>query len=456
MPSEPLAADRPTRVRYGVLSLVCLLSMITYLDRVCFGSAAPLIAGELGLDGQESLKWAFTAFAIAYGVFEIPSGRLGDRLGPRGTLLRIVGWWSLCTVLTGLVGLRVGGVVLGGVGTLIGLRFLFGAGEAGAYPNITRVVHNWFPRSSWETAQGLVWMSGRIMGGLTPLVWALLVTGLGDVSPVMTWRGAFGLFGLVGLSWCALFAMRFRNRPDEHPRVNEAERMLIGGDDATAAAHDGVPWRELARNGSLWTLCLMYAGITYGWYFNITYLPGYVDSRFQPPPGELTTALAKGAPLWVGAIGCGAGGFCVRRLTRRLGDQGRARRWLGMTALSLCAVCWFAATRATTMLGFCSLAAAAALLNDLTMGSAWAACQDVGRRHAAVVAATMNTAGTVGAALAGWLTGTIVQRARDAGRGLAAGYDDVFLSYAAVYVLAAVCWRFIDAERSTSTRRAVD
>jgi len=445
---SPLNVEPPTRVRYVVLGLVCLLSMITYLDRICFGTAAPMIAAELGLSGTESLKWAFTAFAIAYGVFEIPTGRMGDKLGPRGTLIRIVIWWSVCTMLTGIVGLRVGGVVLGGLGTLVLLRFMFGAGEAGAYPNITRVIHSWLPRTSWETAQGLVWMSGRIMGGLTPLIWAMLVSGAGSLPALVSWRGAFVLFGILGMAWCAAFALWFRNRPAEHPRVNDAERALIGGGRDTAAAHGDIPWGAMVRSRSMWALCVMGFSIAYGWYFNITYLPTYLQVRFNPPEGDVMTALAKGAPLWVGAFGCAAGGLVVRRLTQLCGDQVRARRMLGMTALGLCAVCWYAATKASSMLAFCALTSGAALLNDLTMGAAWASAQDVGRRHAAVAAATMNTAGTVGAALAVWLTGTFVEQARDSDRGVLAGYNDIFYSYAAVYLLAALSWKFIDATQT--------
>ena len=134
--------ERATRVRYAVLAFVCALSMITYLDRVCFGQVAPILASELSLDSVADLKWAFTAFALAYAIFEIPSGWLGDIWGPRSTLLRIVVWWSACTALTGVVGLKFGSIMLGGLATLIVLRFLFGMGEAGAYPNITRALHN--------------------------------------------------------------------------------------------------------------------------------------------------------------------------------------------------------------------------------------------------------------------------------------------------------------------------
>ena len=182
------AVEVPTRVRYGVLGFVCSLSMITYLDRVCFGAAAPFIVDALHLDSVADLAWAFTAFNISYAIFEIPTGWLGDVFGPRKTLIRIVLWWSLFTALTGLVGLSVGPVVLGW-GNLVLIRFLFGVGEAGAYPNITRALHNWFPFSERGTGQGTVWMAGRLMGGLTPLVWMYVVVKFG-----FSWRTAFWIF----------------------------------------------------------------------------------------------------------------------------------------------------------------------------------------------------------------------------------------------------------------------
>ena len=461
MSADKAASIEPTRVRYRVLAFVCGLSMITYLDRVCFGTAAPEIAEELGLSGSADLKWAFTAFSIAYGIFEIPTGWLGDRLGPRGVLIRIVAWWSICTALTGVVGMRLGGVVLGGLGTLIVLRFLFGAGEAGAYPNITRALHNWFPMQQWEFAQGTVWMSGRLMGGLTPLIWAKLVADDSSTGSVLSWRGAFLLFGAIGLAWCAAFAVWFRNRPQDHPDANEAELALVASELRAETTHAGVPWRALATNRSLIALCIMYALITYAWVFNITYLPDYLQKRYGVSRSDEIAALYIGAPLWIGAAGCFLGGFVVDGLARRLGDRRRARRALGMSAMTVCAASWVGAAMAPNMHVFCLLLSLSAFSIDLTLGSCWATCQDLGRRHAAVTAACMNMIGTFGAAIAGWLTGTIVQYSIDArAAGLQvlandlpqperltaelAGYDMVFWSNVGAFVIAAICWRLID------------
>src|SRR5438128_7564500 len=134
----PSSTDRPTRVRYGVLGFACGLSMITYLDRACFGVANKSIIAALGLNSIADLRYALTAFNFAYAIFEVPTGWLGDVFGPRRTLIRIVLWWSLFTALTGLAGLSffVGFAI--GLPALIAIRFLFGIGEAGAYPNITR------------------------------------------------------------------------------------------------------------------------------------------------------------------------------------------------------------------------------------------------------------------------------------------------------------------------------
>lgn len=452
------AVDSPSgerRRNLRVLGFVCTLSMITYLDRACFSMALGPIAGELGLTDPSQLKWAITAFAIAYAAFEIPAGAMGDRHGAKPMLIRIVIWWSACTALTGLVGLKIGGLVTGGVGTLIVLRFLFGAGEAGAYPNITRALHDRLPARSWETAQGLVFMSGRLAGGLTPLLWAVLVGGTASAAPWLTWRGAFLLFGAIGVAWAIAFRYGFPDRP---------AKVAGREEEARPSHHSGVPWKALATNRTLWALCVMYLLVNYAWAFNLSYLPTYVEQRFGIGADDRIGAIYKGAPLWVGAIGCLLGGPAVNGLARLLGDRRRARRALGVSALSIGAACWWGALGAKNVHSYCILTALAAFTIDLTLGACWASCQDLGRGHAATTAACMNTVGTLGNALAGWLTGTLVEgsiAARAAAlqvtpAGLAeaekrvaaiAGYESAFVTYVAAFVIAAACWLIIDPSR---------
>ncbi|WP_437222886.1 MFS transporter [Planctomicrobium sp. SH661] len=443
-----------------VLALLCGLSMITYLDRVCFGVAAPSVASELNLGSVAELKWAFTAFAIAYGLFEIPTGWLGDRLGPRSMLIRIVLWWSVCTALTGLVGFRFGSWTFGGLGTLILLRFLFGAGEAGAYPNITRALYNWFPPHKWEFAQGLIWMSGRIMGGITPFIWAVLVSGTGWSTPLINWRVAFLIFGAIGVCWCVLFRLVFQDHPDSNGRTDELAAVT-----AHSHSHAAVPWKWLLTNRNLIFLCLAYSMLNYGWVFNITYLPSYLQQRFPNSASATLIALYTGAPLWVGALGCLGGGYMVSFIDRRLQNRRRSRRLLGTCAMLGCALCWTVAHQANDLHVFCISVSLAAFCVDLTLGAAWATCQEIGQEHTAVAAAMMNTVGTLGAAVAAWFTGTAVQYfiAQKAvaenvplpslpvethHQAAIAGFHFVFLTYIAIYVVAAGCWMALNEKNS--------
>jgi MFS family permease len=458
--SAPAKLAPPSNVRYGVLGFACALSMITYLDRVCISLAVPDILKVLGLNSVADLKWALGGFTFAYAVFEVPTGWLGDVFGPRKTLIRIVLWWSFFTALTGLIGYEVGGGVLGGLGTLIVIRFLFGVGEAGAYPNITRALHNWFPLRDRGLAQGAVWMSGRLMGGLTPLVWFLLI-----VQMQISWRDAFWLFGAIGVGWCVLFALWFRNRPEEKPEVNEAERQLItAGRQDIEAGHAHVPWGKLLTNGNLWALCLMYACGAYGWYFNITYLPTFLEQQYGVEPQSSLGAIYKGGPLWLGAVACLAGGWMTDRFIRRTGNLKWGRRWFGVIGHSLCALCYLACLVAPSAFTFFLAISLAAFWNDMTMGSAWAVCQDIGKRYSAIVAGCMNTIGNLGGTLANLVTGFILQgylngyaaehqvaaeklTGAEKATAMLPGYHVNFVIFGLVYVVAVLLWLRIDATK---------
>ncbi|MCI0703677.1 MAG: MFS transporter [Planctomycetia bacterium] len=401
-PSSPFLG-RPTGIRYSILALLCALSMITYIDRAFWGSAQEDIRNELGLKTVADLAIALWAFQLAYALFEVPTGYLGDRYGPRKTLIRIVLWWSFFFCLTTLVGYEIRGIALVGVTgltILVVFRFLFGMGEAGAYPNTARALYNWFPLSQRGTAQGAVWMSARFMGGLTPLIWLCLV------HPQMLglhWKAGFWVFGLVGLTWCAIFALWFRNRPEEHPAVNPAERALITSGRGTEPVHEGVPWGKIFRSRNMWYICGMYVCINYGWYFFMYFLPDFLKRRFGSADDSLgdkaVMALLAGGPLLVGVLGCVIGGILTDRHVRRTGDRKWGRRLYGVIGLAGAAGCYclaiFGAVNqnmwifaiGVAMSGFC---------NDLTMGASWAVCQDIGRRYSAIVSGFMNMIGNLG------------------------------------------------------------
>jgi MFS transporter, ACS family, glucarate transporter len=462
--TKPLIA-RPTFVRYGVLAFACSLAMITYLDRAAIGKATDPIIAVLGLHSIDDLVYVLAAFNLAYAVFEVPTGWLGDVFGPRKTLIRIVLWWSVFTALTGMAGFQIGGIVVVGYWVLVAIRFLFGVGEAGAFPNITRALHNWLPITERGFGQGAVWMCGRLMGGLTPLIWTLLVVRCG-----VPWYGAFWLFGGLGAAWCVAFALWFRNRPEQKPGVNEAERQLIqaGAGAETEQAHASVPWGRLLRSRTLWMLCLMYFCMSYGWYFNLNYLPNYLQEQHGVNPGDLLGALFQGGPLIFGAAGCIIGGFLTDRYIRRTGDRRWGRRIFGIFGHTVCVPCYLFCIVAPSAWTFALAIALTGFFNDLAMGSAWAACQDVGKKHAAIVAGCMNTIGNLGGFVATLLTGLILGwfknaylaangidlKALDKASQLAVlktallpGYNLNFIIYAVIYGIAVLLWFGIDATR---------
>jgi MFS transporter, ACS family, glucarate transporter len=138
----------PTRVRGRVLGFAFFLAVVIYLDRVCISAAAPFMMDDLGLTVLQ-MSTVFSAFTLAYSIFEVPSGWLGDRRGPRRVLTRIVLWWSAFTMLTGAAT---------GYRSLVAIRFLFGAGEAGAFPNLARAFSNWFPVRERGHANGVLFL----------------------------------------------------------------------------------------------------------------------------------------------------------------------------------------------------------------------------------------------------------------------------------------------------------
>jgi len=436
-----MQAYRPSPHRYLILGLLCLLAMITYMDRAANGSAKSAIMKDLNDGGSnyttDDFFYVLMAFQLAYALFEIPSGWLGDTFGPRSTLLRIVLWWSVFVALTGFTGMTIGPVTIG-FGALIVIQFLFGMGEAGAFPNIAKALYNWFPSDERGTAKSIVWMSARFMGGLTPLLWVLLVE-IGGLS----WRDAMWLFAGVAILWCVAFFILFRNKPPiEHdPNAAATKRGVVA-----------VPWGKLVRSRNLWLLCCMYVVTNFCWYFLMYDLPGRLKSQFPDwnatDGGKIQLALLAGAPLLVGMFGCLTGGIVSDYILRRTGNRVWARRGVGMAGYGLAGLFYLTAASSlvyapANVLLFAGLLIAMGFCNDLMMAPAWAAAQDIGREYSATVSGAMNMFGNLVGAVSGiFFTGTVIKAFP--------GNDGIlycFVTYAAVYFVGVVLWRFIDVSK---------
>lgn len=380
---EPVERLRPatSRVRFGVVALIVALGMITYLDRACISTLAPAISQELSLS-KVQMGYVFSAFALAYAAFEIPTGWFADRYGTRSVLARIVVWWSAFTALTGCA--------LGYVSLLV-TRFLFGAGEAGAWPCVARTFSRWIPQAERGRVQGIFFAAVHLAGGLTPLI----VT---PMLAVMSWRAVFGCFGAIGLLWAAAWYFWFRNEPAEHRAVSRAELDLIETGRGAVAYHEvhRLPWARLFGSRDMLAICVMYFPNSFVIYFCITWLPTYLTEQH----GFTATRLAflTALPLFSSVIGDLCGGVIMDFVTRRLGL--RAGR-CGVGAVSYAIAC--AALLLVPLMGeplaAVGLIALATMATMFCLPAAWATCIDLGREHAAVVGATMNTAGQVGSLL---------------------------------------------------------
>ncbi len=406
------------KYRYRVLGFLFFASLITYVDRICISVAGKTIQTDLGLT-LEQWGWVLSAFVISYGVFEIPAGALGDRIGPRRVLTRIVAWWSVFTALTGVVQ---------GFRQLVIVRFLFGMGEAGAFPNFSTVIARWFPTTERARAQSVVWMASRIGGAVAPI---LVI----PVQQAYGWRVGFYLFGAIGLAWALAWFWWFRDHPAEMKGVSPAE-VAESESGAVPAPPVRPPWRHLFRQPNLWWIMLMYHANAWCGFFYLTWMHIFLANGRGFSPGELIAL--SWLPFVFGAVANLGGGVASDLLVRRIGLKW-GRRLLGAGGLGAAAV-FLAATiftqdKVVTVVWL----ALAYGCSDFALPVAWAVCLDVGRRQAGVVTAAMNTAGQVGSFLTTVLFGYIV---------VAFGsYNAPLVPIAVMSLVGAVAWLRIDATR---------
>src|SRR5581483_10418247 len=362
--STTATAVAPSRARFKVLGLLFVLTIITYTDRVCIGAAAPAITETFHFS-PSAMGFIFSAFTLAYALFEIPSGWLGDYFGTRKALTRIVIWWSVFTALTG---------VTTGFASLLLVRFMFGVGEAGAFPNIARSISCWFPSPHQGRALSAAFV-GNFLGAAatTPLVFKLV--------EVQGWRWSFVEFGIVGVIWALVWYWWFRDRPEEHPAVNAEELRVIRSDqvDASHLHHaQRVPWRVLLASKNLLFICAMYFAFGYALYFYITWLPTYLLKArgFSQDYAGLFSAL----PWLASAGGVWLGGLLTDYLSRRTGSLKIGRCAVGGFGYVTSALALIAVALVEDRVVAASLIAVAAFCQMLTGSAAWSVCLDVGRR----------------------------------------------------------------------------
>ena len=414
-----IASTPPTRVRARVLGFAFSLAAITYLDRICISAAAPYMMAELQLTALE-MSVVFSAFTLAYSLFEVPSGWLGDVKGPRRVLTRIVLWWSAFTMLTGAAQ---------GFRSLVVIRFLFGAGEAGAFPNMARSLSRWFPLSERGRANGVMLLGSRV-GGMISVPLALLVISQWG------WRASFVIFGLTGVVWAAAWRAWYRDRPEEHPSISPEEVAWIQQDEPASRRHTPTPWRAIFGSRNLYAICAMYFAFGYGLYFYFTWLPTYLikELGFSPLAGGVFAAL----PFLLAGLADLGGGWLTDRLSRRYGLR-VGRCYLGTVSFLTCAALLLGSTFADSAVAKAVLLALALASADFALSAAWAVPLDIAPDHAGVMTGWMNTLGNLGGLFGPLVVGYAVDRWQS--------WTIPFYIAAGIYAAGAVAWLAIDPTR---------
>lgn len=412
--------SKSSRVRWRVLLMLFILSVVTYLDRVCISTTAPAMMKDLGLSPIQ-MGMVFSIFIFGYALFEIPGGWMGDHWGARVVLTRIVLWWSFFTAATAYAW---------SLASLLVIRLLFGVGEAGAFPNCSSAISRWFPPTERARAQGTLLTGTRLGGAIAPGIVVLLMSRLG-------WRQVFTICAGLGAVWVVVWYWWYRNTPEEHPAMTPEELAEIRESAPPAPARSApVDWSALLHSRNLWAICLMYSCYSFGLYFYLTWLPTYLlNAR-----GVALSAIGfwAGLPLLVGAASNVAGGFLSDTLARRAGLRWGRRLPAGLGLLFSSVLLLLSLALRSPVAALSAMVASFGCA-DIILGPAWATCLDIGREQAGTVTGCMNSFGQIGGLLSPILFGWAVQKW--------GSWTFPLLLTAGCYFLSACMWLLIDPKK---------
>lgn len=367
--------------RYWVAAGMFLLALLLYIDRICISVAKDPIAGDLGLS-DKAMGWVLSAFALGYALLQVPSGMSADRFGPRKILTGIVTFWSCLTALTGVAWNFI---------SLLVIRFLFGAGEAGAFPGMSRAVFSWIPLQERGLIIGLNFSGSRLGAAFAlPLV-AWLITDFG-------WRSSFVILGLIGLVWALLWWFLFRDSPETHPHLDPVEKAYIQQNrQETETSEIGkLSSSQLLQSKNMWAAIGQYFCSNFTFFFALTWLFPYLKDKYQLD--SLEAGWYAVAPFVAGAIGNWVAGGLVDSIFRK-GNWNRSRRFPAILGFVLAAIGLVGSLYMETPLGAVLFLSIAIFGADMTLPPSWALCVDIGKSNTGTVSGTMNMAGNLGSFL---------------------------------------------------------
>ena len=407
--------SKPTNTRQWVIVSAVSLAVITYVHRVAISQAAPFITEELDLTKVE-MGWVFGAFAVTYSLFQVPGGWMSDWKGPRRVLITIVLWWSFFTAATGWAW---------NYGSLLVMRFLFGAGQGGGFPVLTTTFTTWLSPKERVRAQGLMWLSARWGGAFTPLLIAYLLQ-------FFTWRQAFELIAVLGLIWVIPFWWWYRDTPREHPDVNQAETR---DSKEIASGHGNVPWKRFFGSPTVWLLWIQYFCVGYGTWFYITWLPTYLhEDRGQSLE---QTALLSIVPLFMAGLGSLSSGFITGPLERWIGSRVLSPRLIASLGFIMAGILLVISVYVYDPIWAMALIGLSAFFSDLVLPTSWSACMEVGGKYAGSLSGSMNLVGNLPGFVAPVTVAYILTWSDQ-------NWALTFFVSCSIYLIGAICWWFID------------
>ncbi|MEY4457060.1 MAG: hypothetical protein RLY15_1324 [Bacteroidota bacterium] len=363
--------------------------------------------------------WILGMFTIAYAAFEIPTGWLGDKFGGKKILIRVVLWWSLFTILTGFAN---------GFLMLLLVRFLFGMGEAGAYPNTSIVLAKWFPAFERGRAQAVIWGASRLGAALTPFV----------VLPIQqkySWHTSFYILGFVGILWTLFWIFWHKEEPAQSNSISKEELNFIHTNRElnTHSNKEKTSFLSGFKNKNLGYLLIMYVCYAIGAYFFQSWFHTYLQKGRNISADALMWA--SSVPYLLAALGCFAGGWLSDKACLKWGKKW-GRRIVPMVGLFVSGICIITASLVTdNMLAIIGLAIGMAFM-DLTAPVAWAVAMDLGGDKSGTVSGSMNSAGLTGAYFSTILFGYLASNF---------GYYLPVLFIGVMVMLGAFVWLKIDA-----------
>ncbi|WP_083933203.1 MFS transporter [Sciscionella marina] len=379
------------RVRGRVLALLCAMYFITYLDRVNISTAAPYIKADLGLNDTQ-LGLALSAFSIPYAFFQVFGGVLSDRFGPRRVLAVVGALWAIATVCTGFAV---------GLVTLFAARLGLGFGEGASFPTATNAMATWLPSDRRAFGQGITHASSRIGNAIAPIAVAGLIA-------LYDWRLAFYVFGAISLLWTLAWALIYRNRPADHPKMTAAELEELSTEQR-AATRPRLPWGALLRR----ILPVTFVDFCYGWmlWVYLTWIPSFFQDSYGLNLGSF--ALFSTLVLVAGVLGDMAGGLISDALLRRTGSLRIARRSVLVIGL-LGSFAFIIPTLVVHQLMLTTICLAVAFfLLELTNPVLWTIPMDIAPSHAGTAGGLMNTGYGIAGILSPILFGLLVDLTGD-------------------------------------------